>query len=489
MKIFFTYSFLLFSLTFCYGQSVLHSSEGKGSPLVKGIIANYANQPLHLYKLYGDTLFLVDSTNTGNNGEFVFANEAKGMYKIALQKKQFFFILNNGKPIEIKASFHPSKFENNIAANDITVLKSEENKQLYEFQRLQNQLNVANYFLIQMMRLYPLTDPYHEQIENEYFHRYKAMDEFIKNRMKAKQAAHDLSLKIALAYYQPVNPDWKQPDTWRDSIIAQHYFDYFNPADSFYLQTNILPEKMDIYMSLKTNKRDAFNQPINDEMIAAFAAKEFLDKTRINSQNFEFCFSYLLEGFKKQHLDSSFLYLYDTYTKPQSENCETSFAISEPIKEQADRLRDIRTGSVAPDFEIGENLRLSSINSEYTLLLFWASWCPYCTEEVPEVKEVVNDFNSEHINKGKLLTVAISLDTDKEQWQKFVNENNLFSFLNFSELKGWKSEVVKKYNVYATPTMFLLDKDKKIIAKPETIQQLKNNLSTLFADTSKMTRE
>ncbi|MEK6616891.1 MAG: thioredoxin family protein, partial [Bacteroidota bacterium] len=126
-------------------------------------------------------------------------------------------------------------------------------------------------------------------------------------------------------------------------------------------------------------------------------------------------------------------------------------------------------------------LNLYQLPTDYTLLLFWATWCPHCVQVVPEIKKAVEQYlnpKSQIPNLKSLMVVAVSLDTDKEQWQKFVTEKNLLSFINFSEYKGWQSEAVKKFNVYATPTMFLLDKDKKIIAKPETTEQLINNLTT-----------
>ncbi|MBI5219771.1 MAG: redoxin domain-containing protein [Bacteroidia bacterium] len=99
---------------------------------------------------------------------------------------------------------------------------------------------------------------------------------------------------------------------------------------------------------------------------------------------------------------------------------------------------------------------------------------------MPEIKKITDEFNFKlETSNLKLITVAVSLDSDYAQWQKFVTENNLLSFLNFSELKGWKGGVSKQYNVYATPTMFLLDKDKKIIAKPLITDELKQLLDAI----------
>ena len=79
------------------------------------------------------------------------------------------------------------------------------------------------------------------------------------------------------------------------------------------------------------------------------------------------------------------------------------------------------------------------------------------------------------INPKSMQIMAISLDTDKEEWMAALQEGE-YTWINASELKGWDSQVAIDYNIYATPTMFLLDRDKKILAKPITLKELKQAL-------------
>jgi thiol-disulfide isomerase/thioredoxin len=468
---------------------------------INGTIKNFANQILYLYKCYQDTLLIIDSTKTDNYGKFQFSvvgiihelslqhglpqhknnDYPFGLYKIYLKYNQYFYIINDNQPVEIKTVYQFHAFEN-IATDSLVVIKSDENKRFYQFQRLQKQINVARYFLLEMMRLYPIYDPFHKELVKEYFKRYEAMEKFVKSTViatqreaKGKQSHHSLANLIIKAYYEPINPDWKEPDPWRDSILAAHYFDYFNPAEKFYLHTNILPEKMDIYLNLRTNKRDAYNQPIRDEKLFSDAAIDFVRKTMSNYDTYEFCLNYFLKRFNKEHKEVAFLNLYDAFLQNQEGDCGSSHQDAFTwAREKANVYRNVQIGSAAPDFSLQDGLlNLSSIQSDYILLVFWASWCPHCVEEIPKIKAVTDSISLSLQKKNKkLITIAISLDTDKEAWQKYVKEKNLLSWLNTSELKGWKGEISKKYNVYATPTMFVLDKDKKIIAKPILPEQL-----------------
>lgn len=484
---------ILSVFTLLYG---LGSYAQDTKALVRAFISGYANEPVYIYKAYGDTLLLADSLRTDAEGRFSRMNDhrssvlddtragktgllEKGLYRLSLKNNQWFYILYDGKALELKTVYDKSA-RTNRAMDSLKVTRSVDNTWFYEFQKLQQQINVADYFLKQMMRLYPMQDPFHVKLEDEYAKRYAALDAFVKKQSSAKQS---MAMKTAKAYYQPVVPDWKQPDYWRDSVLASHYFDVFNPADSFYMQSNILPEKMDAYMALRTHQVDAYGQAVKNETQTAMAAQEFLFHVKANRVNFDFCFNYLLKKLKKEHLDEAFLSVYDAFAKPNEGDCEQSKTTTADVwRDRVNVLRKVQIGSTAPDFELEKGkLWLSNLENKYTLLVFWATWCPHCTETMPVLKELVTAYKEQHVAEGAnhFMTVAISLDTESEAWQKFVREHNLYQFLNFSELKGWKSDVVKKYNVYATPTMILLDKNKKIVAKPETVNELKNILSTL----------
>jgi len=467
----------------CPDLSGKQSYAQSDKPFIKGLIKNYAGQPLYIYKCYGDTLLFIDSVKTDSKGNFAFSNPNSdiGLYRFNLPHNQWFYLLWDGKPVRIETVYQFSAFYN-IATDSLVVIASEENKAFFEFQHLQSQLNIAGYWLLKMLRLYPQPDPFHQKIEDEYVKRFQAMKQYmeIQNSKSCPESSRrvkiqNYALKVADAYYTPVNPDWKQPDDWRDSIIASHYFDYFNPADSFYLQTNILPEKMDIYIQLKTNKHDAYGQPVQDEHLFSAAAIDFVKKTVANNETYRFCLNYFLKKFNEKHheKESAFITLYDYFLKTpegdcgSSENNEFTWA-----RKRADILRNVQIGSAAPDFQLmAGKLNLYSLSSENTLVIFYASWCPHCTEEIPKIKQVTDSL----LGKG-LTIIAVSLDTSIAAWKEFVSKNQLLNWLHYSEWKGWQSDVAKLYNVYATPTMFLLDEDKKIIAKPITATELLNAL-------------
>ena len=73
---------------------------------------------------------------------------------------------------------------------------------------------------------------------------------------------------------------------------------------------------------------------------------------------------------------------------------------------------------------------------------------------------------------------AVSLDSIKENWM-LATKKHAITWVNTSDLKGYRSKNIVNYNIWSTPTFFLLDADKKIIARPANTAILKEELEKL----------
>lgn len=134
-------------------------------------------------------------------------------------------------------------------------------------------------------------------------------------------------------------------------------------------------------------------------------------------------------------------------------------------------FQNMKPGDLLPDFTINdlsdEPTTLSHILKPNNLILFYASWCPHCKDILPQIKAWRRQFQA-----TELEIIAVSLDTSKPEWEQIVRETRFDEFFNLSDLKGWDGEVAKKYNIYATPTMFVVDDNLQILAKPESMNEL-----------------
>ncbi|MEY4905228.1 MAG: hypothetical protein RLZZ292_3043 [Bacteroidota bacterium] len=102
----------------------------------------------------------------------------------------------------------------------------------------------------------------------------------------------------------------------------------------------------------------------------------------------------------------------------------------------------------------GTAISLSSLKGKVVIVSFWASWCPYCRTDSPNLVKLYNKYK----DKG-LDVYSVSLDTNKTDWQAAVKKDGLVWANHVSDLKKWNSPTVATYKVEATPHKLLLDKE------------------------------
>ncbi|GBU08517.1 thiol:disulfide interchange protein [Bacteroidales bacterium] len=141
-------------------------------------------------------------------------------------------------------------------------------------------------------------------------------------------------------------------------------------------------------------------------------------------------------------------------------------------------LEKVEIGKSAPDFiqldSSGSPVSLSSFLGQYVLVDFWASWCPPCRRENPNLVKAFDNF------KGKNFTVlGVSLDKDKAAWLKAVADDKL-DWTHVSDLKQWDNEAAALYGVRSIPSNVLIDPQGIIIAKNLKDEDLHLKLSELI---------
>jgi len=141
-------------------------------------------------------------------------------------------------------------------------------------------------------------------------------------------------------------------------------------------------------------------------------------------------------------------------------------------------LKKVSVGQTAPDFTLndpaGKPVSLSSKLGKYLLVDFWASWCPDCRLENPNVVAAYKAFNKKGFD-----VLGVSLDRDSAKWVKAI-QNDKLTWTHVSDLKAWNNQVAKLYGIRSIPSNLLLDQQGKIIAKNLTGETLQNKLKELL---------
>jgi peroxiredoxin len=148
------------------------------------------------------------------------------------------------------------------------------------------------------------------------------------------------------------------------------------------------------------------------------------------------------------------------------------------LAERADVLMRVAVGKKATDFTMndpqGNPLSLSSLEGNYVLIDFWASWCAPCRRENPNLVKLYNDF-SEH----GFEILGVSLDEDKDRWIRAIEEDDL-TWKHVSDLRGWSNAAGKLYGVNSIPHTVLLDPSGVIVSKNLRGDALYEKLSVLI---------
>ncbi len=429
--------------------------------VLSGRITDATGDKLLIADFYGSENRVIDSVSIDGNGAFSyrFKNNAQiGMYRLRWGGNRFMDIVFNNENITFTT-------HNNSIVDSLNFTESLENQLYFDYLKKRNDNEYKLELLHPLLGMYPIDDPFFEKIQTHYDKINQDLKTHVDNVTSRYPAT--FAAKLIKADFTP-RPPASLPEEEHINYLRAKFFDNIDFSDSDLLYTGIIANKVIQYLSLYQNNRISKDQ-LEVEFIKA--VNVIMNKTQINPEIYEFAMDYLINGFNSYGFDRVITYIADNINL--DDQCFDSERKAE-LEKKVESLRKFAVGIKAPDFTAvdmsGKKVRLSETGAEYTLLVFWATWCPHCTGLVKELRQLYLPDN-----KDKLEIITVSLDESEEDLQSFLAGGG-YDWINICDFKKWRGDVVQLYDIYATPTIFLLKNDLTIEAKPMNYNEVRNEL-------------
>lgn len=250
-----------------------------------------------------------------------------------------------------------------------------------------------------------------------------------------------------------------------------HYWDYFDLGNIGLWHTPFVKERLTEY----------FNSVLLQTPDSVLPeAIRIIEKYRNNPELFQNLTSFLTNNSiqsKIMGMENVFVALAERYYLSGQATWADEKTMENIGREVALRKNNL-VGNIAPELLLedanGEFHSLHQSPTPYTLLAFWEPDCSHCKHEIPKMYDDI----FLKAKPSELSVYAVYTMTDKKEWTDFTEANELNGWENLWDPKQI-SDMKLLYGVRTTPSLFLLDKDKKIVAKQLDVPGMKRLLKVL----------
>jgi peroxiredoxin len=245
-----------------------------------------------------------------------------------------------------------------------------------------------------------------------------------------------------------------------------HFWDNIDLSDDRVIRTPVIHGKVEQYINKLT-------MPAPDSITASI--DRLFAMTKSAKESFKYLIWHLTIKYESSEImghDAVLVHIVDKYYNDSRMSWMNPTVKANLIK-RANTLRPILIGKEAPLMILLDTLQnpvsLYSIKKKFTIIYFWDPECSHCKKETP----VLRDFYNESGSTYDFEVYAVCMDTSWKDMKQYINKNKL----NWVHVNGYysvTSDFRELYDVHSSPVMYLLDEDKKIIAKRILTEQMKD---------------
>jgi thiol-disulfide isomerase/thioredoxin len=428
---------------------------------------------IYLGTNYGNSKVFADSCILNEKSEGVFKSKDKltpGIYFLVSPKMSILFDFLVDDLQQFKISADTSDLKN------VLITGSKENEMFKNYSQVVNDLFVE---LNQIEQNFKTANT--EKDSAIFKEAYLVKDKEIKQKRRAYIAENPGSMMSFLLNTMevPEAPSIPIVNGKADSLypyryVKDHYWDNTVFNDNRLLRTPFFENKLDDYFKNYISREpDSIISEVQYILTVAKTGKEIYPFLL-----FKFTNKYISPEFMGQ--DKVFLHIYQNFFA-KGDTTLLSEASKKSLRERAYSLMANQLGLPAPILVLNdlneERFALHNMKATYTFIAFWDPTCSHCKVEIPKLDSIYKASWIKHDIK------VIAVNTNAKEmtlWKEFIKDNKLDQWINAYQTdedlnkeitEGKPTTIRQLYDVFKTPTFYLLDKDKKIVAKNLSIEQ------------------
>lgn len=391
---------------------------------------------------YGGKQYIIDTIIPTEKGEYIFQGEDEiqgGVYLFVNAQKQFLF----------QFLIDEQNFTLSTVSDDPTgqmkVEGSKENELFFEYWKY------VGKFYKEMGELNKAGD---EDSKKKVDEMNKEVTAYRKNFMA--EHPENLITKLLWLAEEPVIPeDIKKNDTLAYQFYKKHFFDNVDFNDERIIRSPLLHGKIERYLDKLVSQ---------DPDTLVKEALYVISLGEANKKMYRYLVSELsvkYESSKQMCIDKVFYAIIEKHYKSGKTDWVGEVQMAKILQRGKD-LKPCRCGLTGNNLIMkdpaGEFKALHDVNAEYTVVVFWSSTCGHCKSMIPKLKKFYEDYN-----KTGVEVYSVNIEDESEGYLKYIEKMEL-DFINVQDTTH-STYFRYYYNVYMTPVIYLLDKDKRIVGK------------------------
>lgn len=409
----------------------------------------------------------VDSVKVDKDGLLKFSSGPEGwkggVYLVVISSSKFYDLVISGKENDVYMELDTADFVGSVKFRN-----SEENELLFGYRKFLSQKMKAGERLQAQLRteqdparaatLRKELDALQKEVNGELKKRANARPDLFASRILAANLEPELPEKA------PLLANGRPDSTFLYREYKRKFFDHLDFSDERMIRTPFLENKIERYFkNLVYQRADTLKKETS----------YVLNLARKNKDIYRYVLWYLTNKYENTDvvgLDGVVVHLYENHYLKDADWLDSAGRAK--FTERLSVMKPLETGNVMPALALKDTLgkvhNLYDVKARYTLVYFYSPTCGHCKDHAPELVKYQDE------NRGKGIVVwNVSADTERnfEEMKKFIRTYDMGRMANLHD-PDRRYDFFHRYDVYSTPTLYILDEQKRIIARRIPIEEL-----------------